>query len=97
MRETPWFLSQFIFFESGGLWLIALLLAMTIDMSVNYKPSPEPMLTWTMSTVAPPPSNLLTTLAQSDYAPHRRRSHPVIRNVYIRAVTYKNVFRRKPV
>lgn len=38
VREKPWFLSQFIFFESGGSWLIALLLATAIAMSVNSRP-----------------------------------------------------------
>ena len=38
VRAKPWFLSQFIFFESGGSWLIALLLATTIAMSVNSRP-----------------------------------------------------------
>lgn len=35
VRDRPWFLGQMIFFESGGLWLLALSLAAAIVFGVN--------------------------------------------------------------
>ena len=34
-RDKPWFLGQMVFFESGGLWLLALALAAAIVLGVN--------------------------------------------------------------
>ena len=34
-RDKPWYLGQMIFFESGGLWLLALALAAAIVLGVN--------------------------------------------------------------
>jgi hypothetical protein len=44
VREPPWFLRQMIFFESGGQWLLALLLAAAIVLGVG-RPDADPAVT----------------------------------------------------
>ena len=43
VRPEPWVLTQMLFFESGGLWLLPLLAAVSIALSVTRR-SPLPAL-----------------------------------------------------